>query len=81
MSEKLKKQITHVCIDFILLDSCLFKVVTDVGFRQLLDIVFNADKYSTNLGSLDFSDVLPDSTTVRTSLSLLNHIVFSIIID
>ena len=31
--EKLKKQITDACVDFILLDSRPFKVVTDVRFR------------------------------------------------
>ena len=79
--EKLKKQVADACVDFILLDSRPFKVVTGVGFRRLLDIVYNAGKYSANLGLLDFSDVLPHPTTVRMSLSLLNYTVFSIIID
>ncbi|CAF3071012.1 unnamed protein product [Rotaria sp. Silwood2] len=61
---KLKKQITDAYVDFILLDSRPFKIVSDVGFRQLLQIVYNAGKCSSNLGVLDFADALPHPTTV-----------------
>lgn len=64
--ENVKKQVTDACASFVLLNSRPFKIVSDIGLCQLLETVYNAGKYSTNLNYLNFSDVLPHPTTVRT---------------
>jgi hypothetical protein len=73
--EKLKTEVTDAYIDFVLLDSRPFKIGSDAGFRQFLQVVFNAGKSSINLESIEFPDVLPHPTTVSVSLQFINHIV------
>ena len=72
--EKLRKEITDAYVDFVLLDGRSFKMGSDTGFKQFIDVVYKAGKASTNIQPIEIVDVLPHRTTVSTLLLFVNEI-------
>ena len=71
---KLKKEVTDAYLDFVTLDGRPFEISSGIGFKQFFEVVFKAGKSSTNLQSIEISDLLPHPTTVSTLLRLLKII-------
>ncbi|CAF1449139.1 unnamed protein product [Rotaria sp. Silwood1] len=64
LPKKLKKEITDAYIDFVVLDGRPFEIAFGSGFKQFLQVIYNAGKSSSNTQSIDISDYLPHPTTV-----------------
>ncbi|CAF5197428.1 unnamed protein product, partial [Rotaria magnacalcarata] len=55
-------------LDFISLDSRPFEIASGVGFKQFIQMIYNAGRLSLNSRSIEISDFLPHPTPVSTLL-------------
>lgn len=67
-SSSLKKSITDACVEFAVLDNRAFETVDGDGFINLMEKVFAAGQKLPVLPVVQVKEIIPDPTTVRSSI-------------